>query len=142
MSRTKSGGPRLCYCEPAPPHGTRKGRPMIAKRFHQITKNDIDSLITNSVREGRTIEYKQQLPGGKDDDKKEFLADVSSFANASGGDLLLGVEELRDAANKATGIPESAHGLSGINVDQEIRRLESMIRDGIEPRIPAVQIRA
>lgn len=114
---------------------------MIAKRFDEITKEDIESLVANGVREGRTIEYKQQLPTGRDDDKKEFLADISSFANASGGDLIYGVEESRDGAGKPTGLPEAAIGLAGINADQEVRRLENMIRDAIEPRIPGIQIR-
>jgi hypothetical protein len=115
---------------------------MIAVPFQKIAVADIQTLVDDSVREGKTVEYKEQLPTNRDDDKKEFLADVSSFANASGGDLLFGVAEARDANGKPTGIPESAPGLARINADQEIRRLESMIRDGIEPRIPGVQIRA
>ena len=56
---------------------------MIQKAFAGIDKDDIDSLVTNQVKEGRTIEYKATLPGVKDAEKKEFLADVSSFANAA-----------------------------------------------------------
>jgi predicted HTH transcriptional regulator len=65
---------------------------MIQIPFDRIDKTHIESLVTNEVPEGRTIEYKQALPGGNDVAKKEFLADVSSFANASGGDLLYGVD--------------------------------------------------
>ena len=46
------------------------------------TRDDIDALVADAVKEGRTIEYKQAMPGGADADRKEFLADVSSFANA------------------------------------------------------------
>ena len=115
---------------------------MIEVPFPKIATVDIQALVENAVREGKTIEYKEVLPGNRDEEKKEFLADVSSFANASGGDLLFGVCETRDAKGKPTGIPESALGLAGVNADQDIRRLESMIRDGIEPRIPGVQIKA
>ena len=66
---------------------------MIPKRFDEITKADIDALVANGVAEGRTLDYKRTLPGGKDDEKREFLADVSSFANAAGGDIIFGVEE-------------------------------------------------
>jgi hypothetical protein len=117
-------------------------RKVINVPFQRISATDVQSLISNSVREGKTLEYKQELPTNRDDEKKEFLNDVSSFANASGGDLLFGITEARDAYNKTTGIPNSAQGLTGINADHEIRRLENMIRDGIEPRIPGVQIRA
>jgi hypothetical protein len=113
---------------------------VIQKPFDRIEKADIESLVTNEVREGRTLEYKQALPTNLDDDKREFLADVSSFANASGGDILYGITEKRDADGKATGIPDVASGLGGINSDQECRRLDSMTRDGIQPRIAGFHI--
>ena len=103
---------------------------MIARNIDQITEEDLQALIDNSVLEGKTIEYKQSLPSNSDSDKKEFLADISSFANDSGGDLIYGILEDRD-----TGIPKTLEGLTIENVDQEISRLDSIIRDGIEPRI-------
>ena len=109
---------------------------MIAKNIDQITEEDLQALIDNSVLEGKTIEYKQSLPSNSDSDKKEFLADISSFANASGGDLIYGILEDRD-----TGIPKTLEGLTIENVDQEISRLDSMIRDGIEPRILGIIIK-
>ena len=69
---------------------------MISKHIDEITADDIKSLITNSVRESKTLEYKQILPGGQDKDKKEFLADISSFANSSGGDIIYGIKEAKD----------------------------------------------
>jgi hypothetical protein len=112
---------------------------VINKPFNQpISHADIDWLIANEVKEGRTLEYKQQLPGNADKDRKEFLADVSSFANAAGGDLVYGVIEKRDAGN-TTGIPESILGLR-IKADLETRRLDSMIQAGIAPRIAGIRI--
>ncbi len=61
---------------------------MINKSFDLIEKADIEALVANEVREGRTLDYKENLPGNSDGDKTEFLADVSSFANASGGYIL------------------------------------------------------
>lgn len=112
---------------------------MINKKFDQIGKNDIDDLISNEVPESRSIDYKQDLLLGKDEDKKEFLADVSSFANASEGYLFYGIHEKREDG-KATGIPEKAEGLA-VNADQEIKRMDSLIRDGIEPRLIGCHIR-
>src|SRR5438132_13352642 len=108
---------------------------MIEKEFGAITKEDIDALGTNGVSEGRTIEYKERLPGGSDEDTREFLADVSSFANAGGGDLIYGIREQRDKDGKTTGIPGAAVGLAGINADVQARRFENVIRDGLDPRI-------
>jgi len=107
---------------------------MISKQFDEITRADIDALLATGAPEGRTIEYKLILPKNTDQDKKEFLADISSFANAAGGDLLYGV-----AAEK--GIPTSVPGLATDNTDAEIQRLDSMIQAGIDPRIPGVRIK-
>ena len=107
---------------------------MIPKHFDNITKDNIDALLATGVPEGRTIEYKLALPDNADKDKKEFLADISSFANAAGGDLLYGVA----AAN---GIPTAIPGLGVTNADAEIQRLDSMIQTGIDPRIPGVRIK-
>jgi hypothetical protein len=108
--------------------------PMIPKPFDAISKDDIDALVANAVYETRTIEYKVTLPGGSDEEKREFLADISSFANAAGGDIIYGIEEEK-------GVPVSVNGLGAIDTDAEILRLDSMIRNGIEPRVPGVQIR-
>ena len=113
---------------------------MIPKEFEDISKADIDALVLDMVSEGRNIEYKEQLPGGSDDDSREFLADVSSLANAGGGDLIYGIREKRDAKGQPTGIPETAVGLAGINADGQERRLVSMIRDGLDPRIPGIRV--
>ena len=95
---------------------------MIHKAVDSIEMTDIEALLSNGVAESRTIEYKLTLPGGNDDARKEFLADVSSFANASGGDLIYGVAA-------ADGVPQSVPGLPGISVDAETQRLEGMIRN-------------
>jgi hypothetical protein len=50
------------------------------------------------------------------------------------------VVEERDTDGKTTGVPERVPGLAGINADQEIRRLDSMIQAGIGPRIAGIRI--
>ena len=106
---------------------------MIQKSFNAIDKSDIEALISNEVRESRTIDYKKELPGKTDDDKKELLADISSFANAGGGDLVFGIEE-------EEGIPKKAEGVGG-DLDAEKLRIESLIRDGLQPRITGIGIK-
>lgn len=110
---------------------------MINKDINLITGYDLQNLIDNSVLEGKTLEYKQSLPNDTPLEKIEFLADVSSFANASGGDLIYGIIEDRD-----TGEPKTLEGLDIENIDQEILRLDNIIRDGIDLRIPSVNIKS
>ena len=61
-------------------------------RIEMIDQVLLQSLIDGKVGESKTVEYKSQLPGRADKDRREFLYDVSSFANASGGFLLFGIE--------------------------------------------------
>ncbi len=111
---------------------------MINKDFDLISKEDIERLISDQVMEGHELDYKEALPDNNDEAKKEFLADVCSFANSSGGSLIYGVKDKRDKNGKTTGVPETAEGLGTKNPDEEIRRLESMLQDGVKPRITGV----
>jgi predicted HTH transcriptional regulator len=61
------------------------------------------------------------------------LYDVSSFANAAGGDLIFGVADERDANGKSTGRPEAANGIAIGNMSDTIMRLDNLVRDGIKP---------
>jgi predicted HTH transcriptional regulator len=107
---------------------TQDDNKMIPKPFEAIAEADLLALISNAVSEGRTIDYKRELPGNSDGEKKEFLADVSSFANTSGGDLIFGMDEVE-------GLPTQLTGFQSANADIEIQRLDSILAFGIDPRI-------
>lgn len=98
-----------------------------------MTPEEIQSLVAAKKPEGPQLEFKQELPGNSDSDKKEFLADVCAFANASGGTILYGIQEEDGSAAAITGVELT-------NSDECIRRLSSLIRDGIEPRISGIEI--
>ncbi|MDD3663085.1 MAG: ATP-binding protein [Candidatus Pacebacteria bacterium] len=102
---------------------------MINKNINDITFNDIENLI-DSVREGKQIDFKIKFPDLKEkSDRKEFLYDVTSFANTIGGLLIYGIEESKGTAKRIVSLPDN------MNFDQEILKLENIIRDGVEPRI-------
>jgi hypothetical protein len=101
---------------------------MIPKFLTEIAEADLLALITDGVAEGRTIDYKRLLPGNADMEKKEFLADASSFANTVGGDLVFGMDE-------AAGLPTQITGVQTADFDAEIRRLDSILAAGLSPRI-------
>lgn len=105
------------------------------KPLDLLEEADIRRLMEDEVPESKVIDYKKHLPGPSDLDKKEFLRDVSSFANASGGHLVYGIAE-------ENGVPAEICGLSDIDPDREILRLESMVQTGIAPRIPGISMRA
>lgn len=107
------------------------------KPLESILEEDIQALIDSQrdlqKAERKTVEYKRALPGETDDNKKEFLADISSFANAAGGNLLFGIEE-------QAGIPTKLVGIKLDDVDVQKQRLENMLRDGIAPRLPRADV--
>jgi len=107
---------------------------MIPKAIDTIAFKDIDNLINQQVTENRSLEFKRDLIGSKDEDKREFLADISAFANTAGGDLIFGVEE---DGGRATAIAP----INVIDPDAELRRLEDILRSGVDPRIPKYEFR-
>ena len=116
---------------------------MIEKELTAIKFTDVQALVTNQTQEDRRLDYKEQLSVQTDDEKREFLADVSAFANTSGGHLVFGIREQRDSLGKPTGVPSDAPGLANFtNPDGEILRLEQLIRDGLAPRLSGVRMRA
>jgi len=97
------------------------------------TELDLQRLIDGAVMEDRHVEYKELLPKDTDEAKKEFLKDVSAFANTSGGTLYFGVRE-------SHGVAVEIVGLDLKDTDSEKLRLENLIRDCIEPRLHSLEI--
>jgi predicted HTH transcriptional regulator len=87
------------------------------KPLDAITEEDLQHLVRERVAERKRIEYKESLPGGSTDEKREFLYDVSSLANAVGGHLVFGMKE--DA-----GVATEVCGLETADRDRDISRLE------------------
>jgi hypothetical protein len=100
---------------------------------------EITILLENNTPEGQALDYKLKLPGNNDGSKKEFLADISSFANTIGGSLIYGVGEEVDENNNKTGYPKHPiDGLDNFSFHDEQSRLEQMISAGVSKRIQGV----
>lgn len=99
-----------------------------------IEESDLQRLIDARVEEKRDIEYKRDTYGNRDRDHGEFLADVSSFANTAGGEIVIGMAEQGGVAT----------GFSPLQIDTnaEILRLENIARSGLQPRIFGFAARA
>ncbi len=103
------------------------------KPLDDIEESDLQALLANPVPERKRIEYKSELPTDKFKDRKEFLADVSSFANTVGGYLLYGVKE-------EDGMPVEICGVLVESVDAIKLKWEGMLRDGLSLRLPHIDI--
>lgn len=107
---------------------------MLSRAIEDIAVADLEQLITGQVSEGRTLEYKREISSAAESKEVRLLAAVSSFANTSGGDLLIGVEAIDGVASELCGVEVGS-------LDKEILKLEQIVRDGIDPRMPKVEFR-
>jgi len=108
---------------------------MLDKPIDQLEFTDIMGLIENEVGESKRLEYKRELNIETGDERKEFLADISSFANADGGYIIYGIAE------NEFHLPIE---ICGVKIDNEgnfISKIDNLIRDSIAPRIPDIKYR-
>jgi predicted HTH transcriptional regulator len=58
------------------------------------TREDLERLIKDEVKESLTLDYKRSDALAKEDRKRDELCkDVTAFANSAGGQLVFGIEE-------------------------------------------------
>jgi hypothetical protein len=115
---------------------------MLPANLNDLIPAHIEGLIDSEVPENPTLDYKQQLPSGQSEEKREFLYDVAAMANSAGGDLIFGIVERRDENDKATGIPECLLGARFANPQEEEIRLSSYIYDSIAPKLIGAVVRS
>src|SRR5664280_2307195 len=96
---------------------TGEGPMSLPANLLDATQAHLDELVTSATVEGPHIDFKRDLPAVWDNAaRNEFLADVSAFANAGGGDLIYGIDEV----GAAQAGPIVSQVL--LNVDQETMR--------------------
>lgn len=106
---------------------------LAGKRIEDLTQEDLQGLVASPTLEGLRLDFKRELPAGSFEAVREFLADVSSFANTDGGHIVYGVEE---SGGAATGIS----GVVDVDRDATKLRLTESIRSGIAPRLDGVAL--
>jgi hypothetical protein len=100
---------------------------LLYRPLESITAADMQDLVGNAVRESLYIEYKAEIFDKRDKEKRlQFLGSVSAFANAAGGDLLIGVE-----AQNA--VPIALPGLDPDVVDAELLRIKHVLGSAVQP---------
>ena len=95
--------------------------------IEDISLKDIENLVQEGVVESKTLEYKREFNLDTNNSKVEFLNDLTAMANASGGDILFGVEDC-EGKPKITGLPID-------NIDALKLKIESILRDSVSPRL-------
>jgi hypothetical protein len=109
---------------------------LTAAETNNLDEASLTAFIERKLPEGRHLDYKAALSGnGWDNQAREFLKDVTAFANAGGGHLLIGVKEPDEKLSAS----EQMIGLDdGFNVAS---KLENLSTSSIDPRISGLLIR-
>lgn len=110
---------------------------MLPSNILQTTQAHLEQLINAQAQEGPHLDFKRELPAAWDDRSKvKFMADVTAFANAGGGDIVYGMDENADAQASVI-VPQSLP-----SADEEVRRIQDFILNLAEPRLPGTQVHA
>jgi len=100
----------------------------------KVTQADLVHLISERQSEGQRLDFKGALPTAWNDKAKNDLqSDVAAFANATGGYLVFGMEQDADGC-AAKLVPQA------FNPDTDAMRVESILGDGVEPRMPGCKV--
>lgn len=104
---------------------------LFGKALSEVSIDDIETIVRVKIPESRTMDYKLKLHPATDAGNKEFLKDISAFANTVGGYLFYGVDEKE-------GIPESIKGVEVDDFDKLKLHFENLLRTGVDPPIRGV----
>jgi predicted HTH transcriptional regulator len=101
------------------------------KPLETITERDLQQMVTQREQESQTLEYKREPFKRNDEETREMLRDITSIANAFGGDLLIGIDEDANGA---------ALQLIGIkNPEEESQRIISSCLSNIAERMDGLR---
>ena len=103
-------------------------------KIDEITEADLARLVEDRIPESKVLEYKRDLQYVSDDQKREFLCDLTALANTDGGDLILGIKE-------ADGTAAELVGLKKFVPDDALGKIENLLRDFVQPRLTGVHLK-
>lgn len=105
------------------------------KELAQNKETVLRSFLEKRIPEGYYLDYKIELSRKADkDEKREFLKDVTGFANANGGNIIIGAQEPAEAL----ALEDQLIGI--LDGDKIAHNLERLASSSIDPRIPGLRI--
>ena len=79
-------------------------------------------ICAQHFSESETVDFKQELTKSSDAGKNELAKDVSTMANASGGDLIFGLREQKGDGETPGGAAEAVTPIQGESFEEVQRR--------------------
>lgn len=104
---------------------SRRLEQLFGAQLDAVTRDQVLSLVTNSVSESYDLDFKGTLYGTSDKAKRDLGNDVAAMANTAGGVIVLGVTE--DEQARAAEAP-------GVEIaDAECRRIRQTVASQVSP---------
>jgi hypothetical protein len=104
---------------------------LLGARIDQVQHADLMTLVSDLVPEAFDLDYKSEMYGPTDKDKRDAATDVAALANTAGGLLILGIEE----DNQARAV--AAPGVAVTEADE--RRIRQIVGSQVVP-MPVIDI--
>jgi len=104
---------------------------IFSRPIDQLSADDLNSLVSNGVRETVALEYKSEMYGRTQSDVKEMVRDVVALANAEGGIIIIGMTE--DDEGTAKAIKPIA------DAEMQADRLVASCLSNVSERIPGLR---
>ncbi len=98
---------------------------LLGSPLELVQHADLMALISNQVPEAFDLDFKSEMYGPTDKDRRDAATDVAALANTAGGLLVLGIEE--DDQARATAAP----GLELSEADE--RRIRQIVGSQVVP---------
>ncbi len=105
----------------------------ITQSSQRLTATDINRFVETGKSEDTTLDFKLEPYKAGDDGSKDFVKDITAFANSQGGHIVIGIEEQE-------GIAVAVKPITNFDWDREILRLENLCQDRIEPKVMGIEI--
>jgi hypothetical protein len=107
------------------------------REIKELNEKGLKDFLDKKIQEGYHLDYKRGLSGKSDKEQyREFLKDVTGFANANGGQIIIGAEEPLEnlsIENQLVGVQQG---------DKLAMSLERVASSSIDPRIAGLQIKS
>jgi len=96
-----------------------------------LDEGGLRAFLGRRAVEGQYVDYKTALSGDSErEQRREFLKDVTGFANAFGGHIIIGAKE----PEKSASVDDQLEGIA--DGDRVAQALENVVRDCTDPRLP------
>ncbi len=104
--------------------------------IENIKEKELNDFLAREHRENRFLDYKLKYEQKDKTSKKEFLKDITALANSQGGNLIIGVEEVK---KEGVTLPGKLIGIE--DGPSFVNSYRDLCNDAIDPRIHGLVIK-